>query len=98
LARSDFKVRREAGFLTVIGLSHTENVAGSAPGGVTNHDQTAKQHAVADDSGFTVVFARVLDLHRNALEDSFRVLEVETSVGKCAGTLGRIKGNAPQLL
>src|SRR5437773_1196495 len=37
LARSDFKVRREAGFLTVVGLSHAENVARGPSRGVADH-------------------------------------------------------------
>ena len=62
LRRSDFKVRREAGFLTIVSLSHTENVARSASRGVTNYDQTAGQKAVTNDSRFTVVLACVLKL------------------------------------
>jgi hypothetical protein len=36
-ARSDFEVRGEAGLLTFIGLSHTEDVANLATRGVPNH-------------------------------------------------------------
>lgn len=43
LARSDFKVWREAGFLTIVGLSHAEYVARSAPWGIADYDKASRE-------------------------------------------------------
>ena len=80
LARSDFKVRRETGFFTVVCLSHAGYVARCAPRGVANYDETAGQQAVANDAAFAVVLARVFDLDRGALEDNVCVLKVQPPI------------------
>lgn len=54
-ARSDFKVPREAGFLTMVCLSHAENVAGRSPQRVAGHHEAAGQQSVADDSRLAAV-------------------------------------------
>ena len=51
LARSDFKVWCETCFLTMVCLSHAENVARSASWRVPDHHQPARKQAVADDAG-----------------------------------------------
>lgn len=43
LARSDFKVRRETGFLTVVGLSHAEDMARSTSGRVSDYDEASRK-------------------------------------------------------
>ena len=47
LARSDFKVRRETGFLTIVGLSHAEYVARGAARGVTDYDEPPGEQSIA---------------------------------------------------
>ena len=54
LGRSDFKVRRETGFLTMVGLSHAENVARSTSRRIADHHQAAREQAVTDDAGFAI--------------------------------------------
>jgi hypothetical protein len=68
LARSDFKVQRKTGFLTMIGLSHAENMVRSASRRISDHHQAAGKQAVTDDAGLAVVFARVLELDGCAFE------------------------------
>ena len=93
-ARLEPKVRREAGLLTAIGLSHAENVANRATRGVADNHQPSSQKAKAEHAAFTVVFARVLDFQRNSLEDENCVLEVQASLSEGTLALGRIVGNA----
>jgi hypothetical protein len=57
-ARSEPKVRREAGLLTVISLSHAENVANRTTRGVADHDKPANQQT-EDDLGVLEVQAPV---------------------------------------
>jgi hypothetical protein len=78
-ARSDPEVRREAGLLTIAGLSHTEDMALRATRGVPHNNHSAFQHAEADDATFTLLLTSILNLNRHALEDSGRVLEVQTT-------------------
>jgi hypothetical protein len=75
-ARSDFKVRREALFFTVIGFSHTEDVTTRAPLDVSNHDQASLEMSVTDDPRFAVGFACVFNLNRNASKNCFGVLKI----------------------
>jgi hypothetical protein len=97
-ARSDLKVRREAFFFTVIGFSHAENVASRAAPDVPNYDQASLEMSVTDDPRFAIVFACVLDLNRNACEHRIGVAEIETSFRQGLSTLGRIEGDARELL
>jgi hypothetical protein len=60
LARSDFKVRREPVFFTIVSLSHAENMARSASRRIANHHHATRKQAVTDDAGLAVVFARIL--------------------------------------
>ena len=97
-ARSDFKVRRETGFFTIVGLSHAEYVARCTPRGVTDYNETAGQQAVADDAAFAVVPARVFDFDRDALEDERCVFKVQATIGQRLCALGRVEGDAHWLL
>jgi len=68
-AKLEPKVRREAGLLTIVGLSHAEDVANRATRGVADNYQPAFEQAEAEDSAFTVFLARVFDLKREPLKD-----------------------------
>lgn len=81
-ARSDFKVRREAGFLTMVCLSHAEYMAGRSPQRVADQNEAAGQQAVADDSRLAVVSAPVLELDRGAREHDRGILEVQAPFGE----------------
>ena len=98
LARSDFKVRRETDFFTIICLSHAEYVASSAPRRIADHDETAGQQAMTNDATLAVVLAQVLDLDRNALEDNGGVLEIKPAISKSPCTLDWVEGDAHWLL
>jgi hypothetical protein len=93
-ARSEPKVRREAVLLTVVGLSHAEDVANRATRGVADDYEPASEQTEAEDSAFTVVFAHVFDLDGHALEDRFGVREVQASFGQRPFSLGRVERNA----
>jgi hypothetical protein len=54
--------------LTVIGLSHAEDVAHRATGGVADNYQATGKHAIADDTALNVLLAQILDLDRDALK------------------------------
>lgn len=92
--KSEPKVRREAGLLTVVGLSHAENVANRATRGVADNYQPTCEQTKADDSAFTVVLAQVFDLDRHSLENQFGVLEIQTTLSECTSTFDRIVGDA----
>jgi len=98
LARSDFKVRRETGFLTIIGLSHAEYMARSAARGVTDYDKPTGEHSIANDPRFGVIPTHVLDLDGHAFEDDCSVFEIQAPLGESACALRRVEGDAHQLL
>src|SRR6266498_2306147 len=83
LRRSDFKVRRETSFFTIVGLSHAEDVTRGAPRRVPNYDQSTSEQAITDDARFTVISARVLDLNCSAREDNRCIFEVEPTLTQC---------------
>jgi len=98
LARSDFKVRREGGFLTIVSLSHAENVASRTPQGVADYNEAAGEQAVTNNPALSVVLARVLDLDRSAVENDGRIFEVQTPICERSRSLLRIEGDAHKLL
>src|SRR5437899_2257015 len=98
LARSDFKVRRKTGFLTMVGLSHAENMARSASRRIADHHQAARNQAVTDDAGLAVMFARVFELDSRAFENNSCIFEVQTAFGKRLRPLDGIEGDAHGLL
>lgn len=93
-ARSDFKVRREAGFLTMVCLSHAENVARCPSRRVADHHEAASQQPVTDDSRLAVVSTPILDFDRGACEHNRSIIEIQASTGESTRTLRRIKGYA----
>lgn len=93
LVRSEPKVRGEAGLLTVICLSHAEDVSDSATGRVAHNDQASTQEAEAEHTAFTIVFSVVIDLNSDASEDFWCILEIQSALFKRLGSLGRIEGD-----
>ena len=89
---SEPKVRREAGLLTIISLSYAEYVANRATRGISNDYHPIFKSAVADDSAFAVVLARVVDLDCGSLEDDQGIFEVEAALLERPLSLGRIEG------
>jgi len=98
MARSDFKVRREAGFLTIVGLSLAEYMARGASGGVANHDKATGQPPITDDAGLAIILACVLDFNGGSTEHKRGVFEVEPALSQCRCALGGVEGNAHRLL
>ena len=93
-AKSEPKVRREAGLLTVVGLSHAEDVAHRATRGVADYDEPASEQAKAQDAAFTIVLARIFHLDSEALKDFDSVLEVQSALAQRLVAFGRIVGDA----
>jgi hypothetical protein len=93
-AKSEPKVRREASLLTMIGLSHAEHVANRATRCVPNDNHSVFQMAVANDPGFAVVFASVLNLDGCSIEDGQGVLKVETALSEGLLSFGWIEGHS----
>ena len=91
---SEPEVGRETGLLTIIGLSHAEDMAFCATLRVPNDDETTVQAAVADDPSLAVVLPRVFDLDSNSVEDGCSILKVKAAVSKVSVSLGLIKGDA----
>jgi hypothetical protein len=90
--RSDFKERRDALFLAVIGFPHAEYVASVAPGRVPNDNHAASEQAVADDARFAIVLALVLNFKGDAGKNERRIIEVEPSISQRLCVLGWIEG------
>ena len=85
-------------FFAGIRFPHTKDVTGRATRCVADHNHPPCKKAIADDSDFTVVFARVLDLQGRPGEHDLRVLEIQTSLPKCSLALLGIVGDAHGLL
>jgi hypothetical protein len=98
LAKSDFKVRREAGFFTIVSLSHAEYVARGASLGIADYDEAPEEKTVANDPGLAVFPARVFHLNRGPFEDECGIFEVEATIIERARTLRRIERHAHKLL
>ena len=85
--------------LTIIGLSHAEDMANRATGGVSDYHQPALKAAIADDdSSLTVIFAQVLNFHRVAFEDVQSVLNVQPPFFQRPLALVGVIGNAYQVI
>jgi hypothetical protein len=82
LARSDFKVRGEATFFTVVGLSLAEDVPRFAAGRVSDYDKVSGEQAVTNDATFVVVFAHVVDLNCGAFKCMSGILEVQPMLAR----------------
>lgn len=95
--RSEPKVRRKAGLLTFVGLSHAENMAYCAPRRVPDDYQAALEHAEADDPGLSVVLPLVFDLGSQAIKDRSGIVKVKSAVGKSPVALGWIVGDAHRI-
>jgi len=91
---SEPEVGRETGLLTIIGLSHAEDMARCATLRVTNDDETIVQAAVADDPSLAVVLPCVLDLDSDAFKHNGGILKVKAAGSKGSVSLGLIVGDA----
>lgn len=80
--------------LTIIGLSHAEDVSDCATGRVAHYDQAPTKKAEAKHAAFTVVLSLVIDFHSDTLEDFWRIPEVQSAFFEGLVTLGRIERNA----
>jgi len=96
--RSDFKVRRETGFLTMVRLSHAEYVAHSTTRCVADYDEAPSEHPVTNYARLTVVLSRIFDLDSSAFEYHRSILEVESAISDSLGALPPIVGDTHQLL
>ena len=83
----------KAGLLTIIGLSHAEDVACCAALCVPDDDKPADQAAVADDPLLAIVLPGVLNFNGNAFEDKPGIVEVESSFQQCLVALGLVEGD-----
>jgi hypothetical protein len=79
---SDPKVGRETGLLTIIGLSHAEDMARCATFCVPNDDKSTVQAAVADDPSLAVVLTCVLDLDDDSFEHGCGILKVKPAISQ----------------
>ncbi len=97
-ARSDFKERSDAGLFTFIGFPHAEYVTFRATRCVSDYDHPTDQHAITNDSNFSVVLSRVFHFDRNALEHQSGVCKVQPSFRQSSIALDWIEGNSHRLL
>lgn len=93
LRRLDFKEGGEAGFFTLVGLSHAEDVAGGTSDGVADHDQSAHQYPKTNDPLLTVRKPQIFQLHSDALKDDCGILEIQTPLVQRTVTLCWIVGD-----
>ena len=91
---SEPEVGRETGLLTIIGLSHAEDMAFCATLRVPNDDETTVQAAVADDSSLAVVLPCVFDLDSDSFEDGCGIFKVKAAVSQGSISLALIIGDA----
>lgn len=98
VTKSGFKVRRETSFLTEVGLPHGEYVPDRASWCVDNHRQPPGQQTLADDQTLSAIPARVLEFHRDTVEDDLSIIEVPAALPKGVGTPCRIASDGQWLL
>src|SRR4051794_14632039 len=98
LARSDFKVRRETGFFTIVCLSHAEDVASCATRRIADYHETAGKQTITNDAGLAVISAQVFDFDGGAFEDNGGVFEIQPAISQGAGTLDQVEGDTHWLL
>ena len=96
--RSEPEVRRDARFLAVIGFPHAKDVAIRATRRVAHHNDPSVKDTEADDSGFAIAPARILDLESRAGENKCRILKIESAFSKGNCSFPRIEGDCHWLL
>ena len=96
--RSEPKVRGEAGLLTIICLSHAEDVSDSATGGLAHNYQATAKKPEAEHTAFAIVLSFVIDRHGDAFEDFWCTLEIQSALFEGLGPLGWIERVANTLL
>jgi len=97
-ARSDFKVRRETGLFTGVGLTHAEDVANRTTRRVAHHDDPAAEQSEADDTTLAIVLAKVIDFDGRSSEYELGIFEVEAALDERLLSLGRIVGDAHMVI
>jgi hypothetical protein len=96
--RSDPKERRETRFFAAIGFPHTDDVTPGVTRCIDDLHKPASQQAETDDSRLSIVLARVLRFSRDSIEHLSGIREIEPSLLQRGGSLGRIEGDAPELV
>jgi hypothetical protein len=96
--RSDPKDRREARFFAGIGFPHTDDVTPGVTLCIDDLYKPTPQQAKADDSGLSIVFARVLGFSRDSIENLSGIRKIQPSLFKRRRLLGWIEGNAHDLV
>jgi len=91
-------VRRKASLLTIICLSHAEDVAIRATRGISNDYNATLKKSEADDSHLTVFFAIVRNLNGDALENYCCIFKVQSTFGEGPLTFSRVVKNPHRLL
>jgi hypothetical protein len=97
-ARSEPEEWRDARFLAVIGFPHAEDVAIRATRRVAHHNDPSVKDTKADDSGFAITPARILDLESRAGENKCRILKIESALSKRGFPFPWIEGDCHRLL
>jgi hypothetical protein len=80
--------------LTVVGLSHAEDVANRATRRVSDDDQSVSEATVADDPALAVVPAGVVHLDGRSSKDDQSIFEVEPALSQCLLSLGWVEGQS----
>jgi hypothetical protein len=96
--RSDPKERRETRFFAAIGFPHTDDVTPSVTRRIDDLHKPASQQAETNDSRLSIVFARVLRFGCDSIENLSGIREIEPSLFQRGNSLGRIEGNAHELV
>ncbi len=84
--------------LTIVCLSHAEDVANRATRGVADDNHAAFEHAVTDDASFTLVLARAFDLDGCAFEYQYGIVEIEAAIGQGSHSLRWIASDTHRVI
>jgi len=96
--RSEPEVRRKAGLLTIVCLSHAEDVAIRATRCIPNDYDAALEQSEADYSHFTVFFTLIRNLNGDALENYRGIFKIKSTFNKGLVTFPWIVKNPHELL
>ena len=80
--------------LTIICLSHAEDVSDGAAGCVAHDYKASTKKPEAEYTAFAIVLSFVIDLHGDAFEDFLCILEVQSALFEGLCPLGRIERDA----
>ncbi len=79
--------------LSIIGLSHGDDVPDSVAVCVNHDHDAASKPADTDDSDFTIVTSAIGELDRWASEDSLSIEKIQAALLQGSQALGRIKAD-----